>query len=174
MGLDVADVLTGIHPPFVSPFAYSSPTSPSPLAAAYAIPLSTRSPLASRAYLLLSLASSVLIVSAGLTDPEQRAYWARWADGIISVVGVSVSSLPVLLRTVEREEESPKTPDEEAELKVRADLTRARCWLMVADATTEALKDAAEAEKQVESDEIGKNRENADLIHECREAFGKG
>ena len=45
---------------------------------------------------------------------------------------------------------------------------------MVADATTEALKDAAETEKQVESDETGKNRENADLIHECREAFGKG
>ena len=40
-------------------------------------------------------------------------------------MGVFVSSLPDLLHTGEREEESPKTPYEEAELKDRSNLTRA-------------------------------------------------
>lgn len=60
----------------VPPFAYSSLASPSRLTAAYATPLSVSAPLASRAYLLLSIALSVLVVAATFTGTEQRAYWA--------------------------------------------------------------------------------------------------
>lgn len=164
----------------VSPFAYSSPTSPSPLAAAYAIPLSASAPLASRAYLLLSLASSVLVVAATLPEPEQRAYWARWADGIISVVGITaLSGLGGLLGGEGRAQDRHRTPEEEAELRVRVDLTRARCWMMVGDAKSDTLKDLAEAGKPMESAdaagvETDKPTETTEVLNECREAFRKG
>lgn len=172
--------LSEAHHALVSPFAYSSPTSPSPLAAAYAIPLSASAPLASRAYLLLSLASSVLVVAAALPEPEQRAYWARWADGIISVVGITaLSGLGGLLGGEGKAQDRQRTPEEEAELRVRVDLTRARCWMMVGDAKSETLKDFAEAGKSMESAdaagvETDKPTENTEVLDECREAFRKG
>lgn len=172
--------LSEVQHALVSPFAYSSPTSPSPLAAAYAIPLSASAPLASRAYLLLSLASSVLVVAATLPEPEQRAYWARWADGIISVVGITaLSGLGGLLGGEGKAQDRQRTPEEEAELRVRVDLTRARCWMMVGDAKSETLKDLAEAGKPMESAdaagvETDKPTENTEVLDECREAFRKG
>ena len=117
----------------------------------------------------MRLANAVLSVAAKLPIPDDRAYWGRWADGILDIDGVQKSTVgsfgalgPVFgFGTVTSEEtttmssERPKVGDEDPDdndeflLGMRA-LARGRAWVLMGTAinegTSEIVRDKEEKE----------------------------
>lgn len=161
----------------------------------YATLLSPLSRLPSRPDVLLALASSVLGVAARLPRAPDRAYWGRWADGIVGVVGVSLGrgggGVGVGLFNFGALEGSTSGPagigvesglsvgeGEDTELLVRVDICRARCWLMIGYALVEGLPPEVllgdrEGGGDVRDTGIW-GRSEKEEVEDCKEALEKG
>ncbi|ESK90336.1 hypothetical protein Moror_13765 [Moniliophthora roreri MCA 2997] len=89
----------------------------------------------SRAKELYTIASEVLLISSKLSLPEERKYWASWADSVFSQIGVGG--------------------------KGRVNRSRGECLLIVGSALAEGLEDELEAGhlSVLESEEAEEARE---------------
>lgn len=119
------------HMPHVAYPASHNPTSaitlPSPLTRQLSPPqLSPSTPEFSRPRELFTIASEVLGVAERLPDGAQRAYWAGWADSVLTQMEMEAA----------HGHEAWRAPVTAA---------RGRCWLVIGSARSEELEAALEA-----------------------------